>query len=152
MRNASLPNIFLASKSFSQSYLADFSLPCIVPHKAMQSFLYPISHTLSLTRAYAYTRVITANYVFCCHKCHASRRSWWKILPNFDHKRVQSRRKDKRRTRSKIRRQAERRVEKTPLPKAKTELRRNKGKKKESPRRLSRRLCCAQPFVATTGE
>ena len=53
MRNASLQNIFLASKSFSQYYLADFSLPCIVPHKAMQFSLYPISHTLTLTPAYA---------------------------------------------------------------------------------------------------
>ena len=40
----------------------------------------------------------------------------------------------------------------TLFPKAKTELRRNKDKKKESRKRLSRRLCCAQPFVATTGE
>lgn len=39
MLNASLPNIFLASKSFSQSYLADFSLSCIVPHKPMQFFV-----------------------------------------------------------------------------------------------------------------
>ena len=150
MHNASLPNIFLASKSFSQYYLADIFSPCIVPHKAMQFFCTQY-HTLSLTRAYAYTRVITANYVFCCHKCHTSRRSWWKILPNFDHKRVQSRRKDKRRTRSKIRRQAERKVENTPLPKSKNreEIR---TKKKESRKRLSRRLCCAQPFVATTGE
>lgn len=142
MRNASLPNIFLASKSFSQYYLADIFSPCIVPHKAMQSFLYPISHTLSLTRAYAYTRVITANYVFCCHKCHTSRHSWWKILPNIDYKRAQR----------KTRRGGERKVQNTPLPKAKTELRRNKDKKKESRKRLSRRLCCAQPFVATTGE
>lgn len=95
MHNASLPNIFLASKSFSQYYLADIFSPCIVPHKAMQSFLYPISHTLSLTRAYAYTRVITANYVFCCHKCHTSRHFWWKILPNLDYKRAQSRKNDK---------------------------------------------------------
>lgn len=56
MRNASLPNIFLASKSFSQYYLADIFSPCIVPHKAMQSFLYPISHTLSHARVRVYAR------------------------------------------------------------------------------------------------
>ena len=92
MRNVSLPNIFLASKSFSQYYLADIFSPCIVPHKPMQFFCTQY-HTL--TRAYVYMRVITANYVFCCHKCHTSRHFWWKILPNLDYKRAQSRKNDK---------------------------------------------------------
>ena len=58
MHNASLPNIFLASKSFSQSYLADFSLSCIVPHKAVQFSLYLISHTLSRARTRVKQRII----------------------------------------------------------------------------------------------
>ena len=125
MHNASLPNIFLASKSFSQYYLADIFSPCIVPHKAMQSFLYPISHTLSLTRAYAYTRVITANYVFCCHKCHTSRHFWWKILPNLDYKRAQSRKNDKKKDQKR-----RRKVENAPLPKSKNRVE-NRVEKKE---------------------
>lgn len=117
MHNASLPNIFLASKSFN---LADFSLSCIVPYKSMQFFLYPISHPHPLTRAYVHTRVITANYIFCCHKCHTSRHSWWKILPNLDYKRAQR----------KTRRGGERKVENTPLPKSKNreEIRTKKRK------------------------
>lgn len=55
MRNASLPNIFLAPKSFSQYYLADIFSPCIVSHKSMQFFLYPISqpHLHTRIRMYA---------------------------------------------------------------------------------------------------
>lgn len=54
MHNASLPNIFLASKSFSQYYLADIFSPCIVSHKSMQFFLYPISHPHLYTRIRMY--------------------------------------------------------------------------------------------------
>ena len=83
MHNASLPNIFLASKSFSQYYLADIFSPCIVPYKPMQFFCTQY-HTLTPSRAH--TLVITANYIFCCHKFRTSRHSWWKILPNLDNK------------------------------------------------------------------
>ena len=55
MRNASLPNIFLASKSFSQYSLADIFSLCIVPHKSMQFFCtqYTPSSPHARIRAYA---------------------------------------------------------------------------------------------------
>ena len=125
MRNASLPNIFLASKSFSQSYLADFSLPCIVPHKAMQSFLYPISHTLSLTRAYAYTRVITVMFFAVTSVIHQDIFGG-KSYPISIIKEHKAGRTIKRKTR----RGGERKVENTPLPKSKNreEIRTKKRK------------------------
>ena len=150
MHNASLPNIFLASKSFSQYSLADIFSPCIVPHKAMQFSLCPISHPHPLTpspphaRIRAHTRIITANYFFAVTSVTRQDILGGKSYPITIAKEHKAERK--------TRRGGERKVQNTPLPKAKTELRRNKGKKKESRKRLSRRLCCTQSFVATTGE
>ena len=138
MHNASLPNIFLASKSFSQYYLADIFSPCIVPYKTMQFFCTQY-HTLTPSRA----RLPTATLIFCCHKCHTTRHFGWNIQPNHDSKRAQSRKKDQKRRRKKGTEHT------SPKSKNREEIR---TKKKESRKRLSRRLCCAQPFVATTGE
>ena len=122
MHNASLPNIFLASKSFRQSYLADFSLSCIVPYKPMQFFCTQY-HTLTSTRAYVCTLVITANFMFFAvtsviHQVILGGKSY----PNSIIKEHKAARK--------TRRGGGRKVEDTPLPKSKNreEIRTKKRK------------------------
>lgn len=121
MHNASLPNIFLASKSFSQYYLADIFSPCIVPHKAMQSFLYPISHTLSHARVRVYARD-NSELCFLLSQVSFIKTFLVENLSNLNIKEYEAVRK--------TRRGGERKVENTPLPKSKNreEIRTKKRK------------------------
>ena len=132
MHNASLPNIFLASKSFSQYSLADIFSPCIVPHKAMQFSLCPISHPHPLTpspphaRIRAHTRIITANYFFAVTSVTRQDILGGKSYPIT----IAKEHKAERRIKRKTRRGGERKVQNTPLPKSKNRVE-NRVEKKE---------------------